>query len=183
MLEACPGYGALDAQSGGPGFSTAVPPHLVISGSPRHIDEFFLLKGRDKNTQTRCVFSPEHKVSPLTLVKPGGFSPSEQAQEEAAFRPSGRTRQLTRSAAGYSVIQFARTPGFQGGQANLCLASFSPELPAAERYVSGQVDAASGLSLAHPGSSSPSTMLAVDQVRASSPKRLGVSAGSPRMWT
>lgn len=107
MLEACPGYRTLDAQAGGPGFSTAVPPHLVTSGSPLHLDESFLLKGRDKNPQTRCVFSPEHKVSPLTLVKPGGFSPSEQAQEEAAFRPSGRTHRLTWSAAGYSVIRFA----------------------------------------------------------------------------
>lgn len=40
------------------------------------------------------------------------------------------------------------------------LVLISPRLSAAEGHVSGQVDAVSGLSLAHLGSGSPGTMLA-----------------------
>lgn len=69
------------------GSGTPAPPHLLTLGSPLHLNESFLIKGHDKNTRPRCVFSPERKACDLTLLKPGGFSRLQQAREEVVSDP------------------------------------------------------------------------------------------------
>lgn len=93
VLEACPVYkdSQRDQAQG-----RAVPSHLMTSGRPLCLAGVFSYEGHDKHIQTRWAFSLQHKVSPLALVKPAGFPPSEQlGRRWLSVPPVGLSQQPT----------------------------------------------------------------------------------------
>lgn len=116
------------------GSGTPAPPHLLTLGSPLHLNESFLIKGHDKNTRPRCVFSPERKACDLTLLKPGGFSRLQQAREEVASDPlAGHTACPLL----HPVCTKSSLPGGQGNSAwpHLPQSSQQPRVMCQPRWV------------------------------------------------